>query len=207
MPNEATVDLIDDDEAVRQSLAFLLDSAGIAARTYESATHFLAALPGLAPSCVVTDVRMPEMTGIELLGELRSRGIGVPVIVITGHGDVPLALQAMRAGAADFLEKPFDDDALLGAIREALGGGGEDGAREAERAAIAARIASLSVREREVLHGLVAGLANTTIAGELGVSPRAVDLFRANVLTKMHASSLNHLVRMALLAGVGVREG
>lgn len=197
----AAVDLIDDDEAVRESLAFLLESSGIAARAHESATAFLAMLPRLAPTCIVTDVRMPGMTGIELLQELRARGIDTPVIVITGHGDVPLAVEAMKGGAADFLEKPFDDEALLASIRDAIGRRAQDAHRHAERDAILERLAALTGRERDVLAGLVAGHANKNIAYDLGISPRTVEIYRANLMTKMGAASLSHLVRMAILAG------
>jgi two-component system response regulator FixJ len=207
MAEDAAVDLIDDDEAVRQSLAFLLDSGGIAARTHESATAFLAALPTLTPACIVTDVRMPGMTGIELLRELRVRGVDAPVIVITGHGDVPLAVEAMKGGAADFLEKPFDDDALLATIRAAMGRQARDAQRHAERDAILERLASLSGRERDVLAGLVAGHANKMIAYDLGISPRTVEIYRANLMTKMDAASLSHLVRMAMLAGFARPDG
>jgi two-component system response regulator FixJ len=207
MAEDAAVDLIDDDEAVRQSLAFLLDSSGIAARTHESATAFLAALPTLTPACIVTDVRMPGMTGLELLRELRARGVDAPVIVITGHGDVPLAVEAMKGGAADFLEKPFDDDALLATIRAAIGRQARDAQRHAERDAILERLASLSGRERDVLAGLVAGHANKMIAYDLGISPRTVEIYRANLMTKMDAASLSHLVRMAMLAGFARPDG
>lgn len=207
MTEEPAVDLIDDDEAVRQSLAFLLDSGGIAARTHESASAFLAALPSLAPACIVTDVRMPGLTGLDLLRELKARGIDAPVIVITGHGDVPLAVEAMKSGATDFLEKPFDDEALLASINDALGRRARDVHRHAEREAILERLASLSGRERDVLSGLVAGHQNKTIAHDLGISPRTVEIYRANLMTKMDAASLSHLVRMAILAGFARSDG
>lgn len=199
---EPLVHVIDDDEAVRQSLAFLLESADLKVRTYESAKAFLAVQPPVDCGCVITDVRMPEMTGIELLGHIRKLGLGLPVIVITGHGDVPLAVEAMKIGATDFLEKPFDDEALIAAVRAALGRRPDDDGREAERRELSARIESLSRRERQVLDGLVAGHANKTIAFDLGISPRTVEIYRANVMTKMKASSLSDLVRMALVAGV-----
>ena len=169
---------------------------------YESALAFLAALPNLSVGCVITDVRMPGMSGIDLLRRLKSTANPVSVIVITGHGDVPLAVEAMKYGAADFLEKPFDDELLLGAVRSALNRLGKDGKREAERAEILDKIATLSTRERQVLEGLVAGNPNKVIAFDLAISPRTVEIYRANVMTKMAAASLSDLVRKALIAGI-----
>jgi len=201
MPDDKVVHVIDDDDAVRDSLAFLLKTAGLAVATHESAVAFLAALPQIAPGCIVTDIRMPGLSGIELIRRLAADGIRLPVIVITGHGDVPLAVEAMKLGAVDFLEKPFDEDNLLGAVRSALDRYDEEGKRAARQAEIRAKVASLSARERQVLHGLVAGRANKTIAFDLGISPRTVEIYRANVMTKMKAGSLSELVRMALIAG------
>jgi two-component system response regulator FixJ len=202
MPPDSVVHVIDDDEAVRESLAFLLRANQIEVQTYESGTVFLRALPHLKAGCVVTDVRMPEISGIELLRRLQELKIFLPVIVITGHGDVPLAVEAMKFGAADFLEKPFDDEILLAAVRSALNRQDSEGKRQAERAAIDDRLAALSNREREVLEGLVAGRANKQIAFDLGISPRTVEIYRANLMTKMQAASLSELVRMALTAGI-----
>jgi two-component system response regulator FixJ len=202
MPTDAVVYVIDDDDAVRKSLTFLLKTAGLDARTHESATSFLDHLPQLRTGCIVTDVRMPGMSGLDLLRRLKERQIAVPVIVITGHGDVPLAVEAMKLGASDFLEKPFDDEALLAAINVALRGQGASAKREADRADIIERVATLSNRERQVLEGLVAGHPNKTIAFDHGVSPRTVEIYRANVMSKMQAASLSDLVRMALIAGV-----
>jgi two-component system response regulator FixJ len=201
-PDSAVVHVIDDDEAVRQSLAFLLRANEIEVQTYESGSAFLAVAPGLKSGCVVTDVRMPEISGIELLRRLKELKVPLPVIVITGHGDVPLAVEAMKFGAAEFLEKPFDDDILLAAVRSALNRQNVDSKRQAERAAIDDRIAALSNREREVLEGLVAGRANKQIAFDLGISPRTIEIYRANLMTKMQAASLSELVRMALTAGI-----
>ena len=203
MPSEAlVVHVIDDDEAMRQSLAFLFRTARIYAETYESASAFLSALPQLKVGCIVTDVRMPGLSGLDLLRRLRELNIGVPVIVITGHGDVPLAVEAMKSGAADFLEKPFDDEALLGAVRSALSKNATDHERQAQKSAIKERLASLSNRERDVLQGLVAGNPNKTIAYDLGISPRTVEIYRANVMTKMQAGSLSDLVRMAIVGDI-----
>jgi two-component system response regulator FixJ len=200
MPSADLVHVIDDDEAVRESLAFLLSSAKLQVRTYDSATAFLAALSGETRGCIVTDVRMPDMGGIDLLRHLSELKLALPVIVMTGHGDVQLAVQAMKIGAVDFLEKPFDDTAMLAAIRSALERGQHDAGKQAERARSLERLAALSNREREVLDGLVAGKPNKIIAFELGISPRTVEIYRANVMTKMEANSLSELVRMALQA-------
>lgn len=202
MRSEDVVHVIDDDEAMRHSLAFLLRSAKVEVQTYESATAFLKGLPKIKSGCVVTDVRMPGMSGIDLLKHLRQVKIAMPVIVITGHGDIPLAVEAMKGGAADFLEKPFDDAVLLAAIRAALNVQATDSEREAGRAAIHDKLSALSNREREVLEGLVAGHPNKTIAFDLGISPRTVEIYRANVMTKMEATSLSDLVRMALIGGI-----
>jgi two-component system response regulator FixJ len=152
--------------------------------------------------CIITDVRMPEISGLDLLRRLREARHDTPVIVITGHGDVQLAVEAMKIGAVDFLEKPFEDDRILESVKSALGRVEQDTQREAERAELNERIASLSAREREVLEGLVAGKPNKIIAFDLGISPRTVEIYRANVMTKMKAASLSELVRMALVTGV-----
>ncbi len=201
-PNDPVVHVIDDDEAIRESLAFLLQSAQLDVRTYESANAFLETLSRDAHGCVVTDIRMPGVSGIELLRQLKTMGLGLPVIVITGHADVPLAVEAMKSGAVDFIEKPFDDDAFLSTVRSALRQHEKDARREAERSEIHTRLAALSGRERQVLEGLVAGYPNKTIAFDLGISARTVEIYRANVMTKMQANSLSDLVRMALVAGV-----
>ena len=203
MPSDkAVVHVIDDDEAVRHSLAFLLGTAGIDVRTYESAVMFLDVAAKVKLGCVITDVRMPGISGIDLLQRLRELKLGVPVIVITGHGDVPLAVEAMKTGAVDFLEKPFDDEVLLTSVRSALEQRDQDHQRRAERGKIEGRLAALSNRERDVLQGLVSGLANKQIAYDLGISPRTIEVYRANLMTKMKAASLSDLVRMALIAGI-----
>ena len=199
MANSQVVHVIDDDVAVRQSLAFLLSTAGLAVRVHESAVAFLEVVSEATGGCIVTDVRMPEMDGLELQRRLRERKIHLPVIVITGHGDVSLAVEAMKAGASDFIEKPFDDDVLLTAIRSALTRHATDAERGARGAEVRRRIELLSEREREVLDGLVAGKPNKIIAYDLGISARTVEVYRANVMTKMQADSLSDLVRMALV--------
>jgi two-component system response regulator FixJ len=200
MPNEAMVHVIDDDEAVRDAIAFLLSSAGFAARTYDSAAAFLARSADVEPGCVITDVRMPGMTGLELADRLRALEIDLPVIVITGHGDIPLAVKAMKGGVVDFIEKPFEDERLLEALKTALASGEDRKTRSGERALVRQRLALLSARERQVLDGVVGGLANKMIARELDISPRTVEVYRANLMTKMQAASLSELVRMTLLA-------
>ena len=202
MPSDATVHVIDDDEAARDSLAFLLASAKIDVKTYESATAFLNSMADIKSGCIITDVRMPGMSGIDLLRKLKELGVAVPVIVVTGHGDVPLAVEAMKIGAADFLEKPFDDEVLLASVRSAFARQEGTDKRRAERTEIESKLAALSNRERDVLQGLVRGLANKQIAFDLGISPRTVEIYRANLMTKMQASSLSDLVRMALIANI-----
>ncbi len=201
MPNSQVVHVIDDDVDVRQSLAFLLSTAGFAVRVHESAVAFLAALATVQDGCIVTDIRMPDMDGLELQRRLRENGIGLPVIVMTGHADVALAVAAMKAGAVDFIEKPFDDKVLLGAIQSALTRHARDAEGKARRAEIRARLDLLSAREREVLDGLVAGKPNKIIAHDLGISARTVEVYRANEMTKKRADSLSELVRMVLLDG------
>lgn len=200
MASEPMVHVIDDDEAARQSLAFLLDCADLSTRTYESATAFLDAVPTMDHGCIITDVRMPDMNGLELVARLKLLGVADPVIVITGHADVPLAIQAMKAGVADFLEKPFADDAILRAVRAALARDADINQAKAERDRIITLLDTLSPREREVLDGLVAGKANKVIAFDLDISARTVEVYRANVMTKMNAGSLSELVRMAMIS-------
>jgi two-component system, LuxR family, response regulator FixJ len=193
------VHVIDDDEALRESVAFLLRAASFEIKAFPSAQAFLAALPDASLSCVITDVRMPDMSGIELVKRLKELKIDVPVIVVTGHGDVALAVEAMKLGAADFFEKPFNDDLLVASVRAALKEQDHQIKRHAERAEIEHRLAKLSARERDVLAGLIEGRANKQIAFHLGISPRTVEIYRANLMTKMHADSLSDLVRMALI--------
>jgi two-component system response regulator FixJ len=202
MSSKVKVYVIDDDEAMRDSLNFLLDSAGLAVTLFETAQQFLDALPGLDFGCVVSDVRMPGIDGIELLRRMKAAQSKFPILIMTGHGDVPLAVQAMKLGAIDFMEKPFDDDRLTGMIEAAI--------RQAEPAAkddtvtqnIVARIATLSPRERQVMEGLIAGLSNKLIARDYDISPRTIEVYRANVMTKMQAGSLSELVRLAMRAGL-----
>ena len=200
MTREPIVHVIDDDEAVRDSLAFLLETVDLKVKTYDSALRFLEQPSPADPGCLITDIRMPEMTGLDLVRRLNERGSTLPVIVITGHGDVPLAVEAMRAGVVDFIEKPFNDEAILAALRRALDLSRDHAEVVAEKKAIVQRLDKLSGRERQVLDGLVAGQANKVIALNLGISPRTVEVYRANLMTKMQASSLSELVRMTLNA-------
>jgi two-component system response regulator FixJ len=206
MGGSELVHIIDDDDALRDSLSFLLSSVGIKTKSYETATGYSNDPERGACGCILTDVRMPGMSGIDLLRKLKSDGITVPVIVMTGHGDVPLAVEAMKLGALDFVEKPFNDDALIASVRSALGEAKRHSVHEEERKEIDARLAQLTARERQVLDGLVAGQPNKVIAHELGISPRTVEIYRANVMTKMQANSLSELVRMALVTGA-LRSG
>jgi len=199
MATETIIHVIDDDGAVRDSIAFLLETADLTARTYESAIAFLASADRPA-GCVITDVRMPEMTGLELARRLRDSGSLEPVIMITGHADVPLAIEAMRAGVVDFIEKPFDDEVLLASVHRVLDKAGKATSADAERREVAARLEALSPRERDVVDGLVKGHANKVIAFDLGISPRTVEVYRANAMTKLRASSLSELVRMVITA-------
>jgi two-component system response regulator FixJ len=196
------VHVIDDDDALRDSLRFLLTSAKFDVETYESATAFLAAMPQIKGGCIITDVRMPGLSGIELLRRLKTLSIDLPVIIMTGHGNVALAVDAMKVGAIEFIEKPFDDVVLLKAVRVALDRYGKEMKKDTEKAQVRERLHSLSQREREVLEGLLAGHPNKIIASDLKISPRTVEIYRAHVMTKMEADSLSELVRMSLAAGL-----
>jgi two-component system response regulator FixJ len=202
MPSDVAVHVVDDDVAVRKSLAFLLASEGLPVRLHESASAFLDKDLSSEAGCIVTDVRMPGIDGIELIRRLKGRGVGLPVIVITGHADVPMAVEAMKEGAIDFLEKPFGDDVFLSTVRNALSRHEKSCQQGAQAAQIHGRFEALSERERQVLEGLVAGKANKVIAYDLGISPRTVEIYRANVMAKMQAKTLSELVRLALLIEV-----
>jgi two-component system response regulator FixJ len=202
MPGKRKVYVIDDDAAMRDSLNFLLDAADFDVTLFENAMKFLDVLPGLAIGCVVSDVRMPGIDGIELLKRMKALNSKFPIVIITGHGDVPLAVEAMKLGAVDFLEKPFEDDRLIAMIDAAIRGNEPAVKGEAVTRDLAARIASLSPRERQVMDGLIAGLSNKLIARDYDISPRTIEVYRANVMTKMQANSLSELVRLAMRAGL-----
>ncbi len=195
-----TVHVVDDEEPVRKSLAFLLTSAGFTVRLHDSATAFLAAMPGIRRACLITDLRMPDMTGVELLRRLQPRENNLPSIVITGHGDVPMAVEAMKAGAVDFIEKPFEDEVLIEAIKRAASTLESDKDSVEDVALVRTRFDTLTERERQVLLAVVAGSPNKAIAYDLDISPRTVEVHRASVMSKMQAKSLPELVRMALAA-------
>ena len=205
MADERLVYVVDDDDAVRESLAALLEAKSYTVRTFALARDFLGAAPTLRPGCLVTDIRMPEMDGFELQQRLSERAFNFPLIVITGHGDVPLAVRAMKVGAVDFIEKPFAAEAILASVEAALARLARTGADDPLAAAAASRLALLSPREREVLQGLLSGLPNKSIAYDLAISPRTVEIHRARVMDKMGARSLSELIRMSLAAGLGPR--
>ena len=202
MTTNGIVYVIDDDEAMRDSLDFLLDSSGYSVTLFDDAQRFLDALPGLTFGCVLSDVRMPGIDGIELLKLMKTQHSPFPILIMTGHGDVPLAVEAMKLGAVDFLEKPFEDDRLITMIESAIRQAEPAAKNEAMSQDIAGRVASLSPRERQVMEGLVAGLSNKLIAREYDISPRTIEVYRANVMTKMQAGSLSELVRLAMRAGM-----
>src|ERR1700752_165397 len=193
--------VIDDDEAMRHSLEFLLSSTDFEVALFESAQAFLDKLGSLDFGCVVSDIRMPGIDGMELLRRIKAGNTRFPVIIMTGHGDVPLAVEAMKLGAVDFLEKPFDDDLLIGMVDSGLKRAEPEAKNDAVTREIAERVATLSPRERHVMDGLVAGLSNKAIAREYDISPRTIEVYRANVMTKMQAGSLSELVRLAIRAG------
>lgn len=193
------VHIVDDEEPVRRSLAFLLTMSGFTVRVHDTATSFLAVAPTLTKACLVTDLRMPDMSGIELLEKLDTIGALVPAIVITGHGDVPMAVAAMKAGAVDFIEKPFEDQTLIDAIGRAASRLEDTTEIPADVAVLRTRLDSLSERERQVYSAIVAGLPNKTIGYDLDISPRTVEVHRANIMSKMQAKSLPELVRMAVV--------
>jgi two-component system response regulator FixJ len=201
---DTVVHIVDDEEAVRTSLAFLLQTSGFAVRVHESATDFLKLATSISNGCLITDLRMPDMDGVELLRRLRAAGAMLPAIVITGHGDVQMAVEAMKNGALDFIEKPFAEDVLIDSITRAVGRAAEQSQSAAAAEQVRSRLDTLSERERQVLGGVVAGQPNKTIAFNLGISPRTVEVYRAGLMAKMQAKSLADLVRMVMDAGVSL---
>jgi two-component system, LuxR family, response regulator FixJ len=201
MADDAVIHIVDDEEPVRKSLAFMLAVSGYAVRVHESATAFLATAKDLQNVCLIADLRMPDLSGVELLHKLREQDAMLPAIVITGHGDVPMAVEAMKAGAIDFIEKPFEDEVLLEAVGRAVAELEKRPRGRDDVAAIRQRLGQLTEREKQVMTGIVAGLPNKTIAYDLNISPRTVEVHRANVMAKMNAQSLAELVRMVLATG------
>lgn len=195
---DIVVHIVDDEEAVRNALAFLLGTSGFAVRTHHSATDFLNHAQGIQNGCLVTDLRMPDMSGVELLKRLREIDALLPAIVITGHGDVQMAVEAMKNGALDFIEKPFSDDVLIESIERAVNAARSRLSNEAVLEATRRRLATLSEREMQVLNGVVTGAPNKTIAFDLGISPRTVEVYRAGLMAKMQARNLPELVRMIM---------
>jgi two-component system response regulator FixJ len=200
--HKGNVYVVDDDAAMRDSLDFLLGSAGFNVTLFDNAVAFLGSLPGLSFGCVVSDVRMPDMDGIDLLRQLKREPKSLPIVIMTGHGDIPLAVEAMKLGAVDFLEKPFEGERLVIMINTVLSQVVSLAERDSATADIASRIASLSPRERQVMDGLVAGLSNKLIARDYNISPRTIEVYRANVMTKMQANGISELVRLAMRAGI-----
>lgn len=201
MSGDVVIHIVDDEEPVRKSLAFLLSISGHAVRVHESANSFLSVAGELENACLVTDLRMPDMSGVDLLRRLHEEEAMLPAIVITGHGDVPMAVEAMKAGALDFIEKPFEDEILLEAVARAIAELKRKPREQDDISAIRQRLGQLSERERQVMAGIVAGLPNKTIAYDLNISPRTVEVHRSNVMAKMTAKNLPELVRMVLAAG------
>jgi two-component system response regulator FixJ len=200
----STIFIVDDDAAVRDSLSALLEAEGFATETFESAKAFLAGYKPKDACCVIADIRMPDMDGLELQEELIRRAWGLPVIIITGHGDVPLAVRAMKAGAVDFIEKPFDDHVLRASIERGIAQSKRTRGESALTQEVETRMAELTAREREVMEHLVAGRPNKVIAHRMDISPRTVEVHRGRVMEKMHARSLSDLVRMALAAKIEI---
>lgn len=201
LTDDFTVHIVDDEEAVRKSLAFMLSMNGFAVRVHESATAFHLFAPAARNAVLVTDLRMPDMSGVELIRRLGALNSKIPSLVITGHADVPMAVEAMKAGATDFIEKPFDDMVIIEAILRAAGQLVDKPVETDDLEDVRLRLESLSERERQVLSAVVAGLPNKSIAYDLDISPRTVEVHRANVMAKMKARNLPQLVRMAIAAG------
>ena len=196
--------LVDDDEAIRHSASFMLRHEGFVVKTYEHGVAFLEQLDSKARGCVLLDLRMPHMDGLAVQQKLTENGFDLPVIILTGHGDVPIAVQAMKAGAVDFVQKPYEKQTLLKAIESAFEQMDEDVSHSGRAREAKARLAALTAREREVLERLVQGLTNKAIAEDLGISPRTIEIHRANLMTKLEADSLSSALRIAFFAGLGV---
>jgi len=206
MAQEPVVCIVDDDEAVRESLQVLLETMGYTVKAYESGIAFLENCGSLGPGCVLLDVRMPHMNGLEVQERLKAERPDLPVVIVTGHADVAMAVQAMRTGAIDFIEKPFEEDALLASVQNALSYAEEAHRNDDVKAAIQCNLDRLTPREREVFDQLIIGHANKVVARALDCSPRTVEIHRARVMEKMSATSVAHLVRMAITAGIEIAD-
>jgi two-component system response regulator FixJ len=206
MADRRLIHIIDDEEAVRRSAGFMLKTSGFAVETWPSGTAFLKEVRHAAEGCILLDVRMPEMDGLEVQQALNERGVAMPVIVLTGHGDISIAVRAMKAGAVDFIEKPFEKSVLLDAIEAAFARLEDKDGRASRASDAAVAVAALTPRERDVLDGLAQGLPNKTIAYDLGISPRTVEVHRANLMTKLSVRSLSDALRIAFAAGLGTGE-
>lgn len=199
---DRTVFVVDDDEAARDSLAALLETEGLAVETFRSAREFLVLYDPSRPGCLLLDVRMPGLSGTQLHEELGRRGITLPVIIVTGFGDIPMAVAAIKAGAIDFIEKPYSEAAILESVRSALAQGSQPSPVTPEVSGLRERVGLLTPREREVLECLIIGDSNKQVGSRLGISPRTVEIHRARIMEKMQATSLSHLVRMAMTVGI-----
>jgi len=202
-----TVHLVDDDESIRRSVSFMLRTSGHIVKTYASGVEFLKDAKDAAPGVILLDVQMPQVDGLEVQRQLRAQGIFLPVIVMTAHGDVTVSVQAMKAGAIDFIEKPFEKAVLLGAIADGFDRLEQSSRRHARAEEARARLKALTPREMDVMQGLVRGHPNKTIAYDLGISPRTIEIYRANVMTKLGVISLSEALRVAFAAGLGDEEG
>jgi two-component system response regulator FixJ len=206
MTDRRLIHIIDDEESVRRSASFMLKTSGFAVETWASGVAFLKEVRHTTPGCILLDVRMPELDGLEVQQALNERGVGMPVIVLTGHGDISIAVRAMKAGAVDFLEKPFEKSVLLDAIEMAFARLQDSNVKATRASAAEVAIAALTQRERQVLDGLAQGLPNKTIAYDLGISPRTVEVHRANLMSKLAVRSLSDALRIAFAAGLGTGE-
>lgn len=207
MPSDKLVHIVDDDDSVRRSVAFMLKNVGYRVENHVSGVAFLKAAKSAERGCVLLDVRMPEMNGLEVQQEMAARGIDLPVIILTGHGDISVAVKALRAGAVNFIEKPYEKETLIAAIEEAYSKLDRMHDKEMKAGEAKIRLASLTGRERDVLDGLVAGYPNKTIAYDLGISPRTVEIYRANMMEKLRVRSLSEALRIAFIAEETAEEG
>ncbi len=198
--------LVDDDDGVRRSVGFMLKTSGYQVQPFESGVEFLSQVKHLAPGIILLDIRMPEIDGLQVQSRLNERGVTYPVIIMTGHGDVDMAVKAMKAGAADFIEKPFEKMSMLAALQQAAQRLADEGRQHADRQAAQHQLNALTPRERDVLDGLVKGYPNKTIGYDLGISPRTVEIHRANLMQKIGVHSLSDLLRIAFSAGLGDSE-